>query len=227
MDKKLSLIGIVSTVVYLISFYLLISNRINNIQTLSLNELGDFFAGAFGPLAILWLILGFFQQGVELRQNTSALELQAEELKHSVEQQKQLVEVSKQQFNAEIEALKYEREQQRKAIQPVFVSLGIGVTRTGDKSTFKFNIRNVGNTATDVYFSFNREMRMVRPDRLPSFKKDQDFDFSFEYMDWLPEENTILTVNYVDSLGVPGTCEYKLVPDLTAQYPNVAVEKMQ
>lgn len=61
---------------------------------LSFNEWGDFFAGTFAPLAFLWLVIGYFQQGEELGQNTKALEqqekalqLQVKELKQSVEQQ--------------------------------------------------------------------------------------------------------------------------------------------
>lgn len=62
---------------------------------MGLNEVGDFLAGAFGPVAILWLVLGFFQQGVELRQGTEALKLQAAELKNSVVQQCELVAAQK------------------------------------------------------------------------------------------------------------------------------------
>ena len=58
------------------------------------NEWGDFFAGASAPLAFLWLVIGYFQQGDELSQNTKALEqqekalqLQVDELRQSVEQQ--------------------------------------------------------------------------------------------------------------------------------------------
>jgi len=39
----------------------------------SLNELGDFIAGVFAPIAFLWLILGYIQQGKQLDQNTRAL----------------------------------------------------------------------------------------------------------------------------------------------------------
>lgn len=63
-------------------------------KNMAFNEWGDFFAGASAPLAFLWLVIGYFQQGEELGQNTKALEqqeeaiqLQVEELKHSVEQQ--------------------------------------------------------------------------------------------------------------------------------------------
>lgn len=46
---------------------------------LKLNEMGDALAGAFAPLAFAWLVLGFFQQGQELKQNT-------QQMKDSVEQ---------------------------------------------------------------------------------------------------------------------------------------------
>lgn len=63
-------------------------------KSMKFNEWGDFFAGSFAPLAFLWLVIGYFQQGEELSQNTKALEqqeralqLQVDELKQSVEQQ--------------------------------------------------------------------------------------------------------------------------------------------
>jgi hypothetical protein len=44
------------------------------------------------PLALLWLILGYLQQGEELRLNTPALQLQQEELRrHQVEERRALV----------------------------------------------------------------------------------------------------------------------------------------
>jgi len=65
-----------------------------NASKMAFNEWGDFFAGVSAPLAFLWLVIGYFQQGEELGQNTKALEqqekalqLQVDELKQSVEQQ--------------------------------------------------------------------------------------------------------------------------------------------
>ena len=57
---------------------------------LKLNEIGDFVAGAFGPVALFWLIVGYYQQRVELRNSHETLKLQAKELKASVEEQKKL-----------------------------------------------------------------------------------------------------------------------------------------
>ncbi|MDV4263329.1 hypothetical protein ACG9XY_12440 [Acinetobacter seifertii] len=58
-----------------------------------LNEVGDFLAGVFAPLAFLFLYLGYSQQGKEMQQNTAALKLQAIELKNSVNEQKRLIKI--------------------------------------------------------------------------------------------------------------------------------------
>ena len=52
---------------------------------LSPSELGDFFAGFSAPLAFFWLVIGYFQQGVELKQSNETLKLQNEELKQNRE----------------------------------------------------------------------------------------------------------------------------------------------
>lgn len=65
--------------------------KFDELITLKLNEIGDFAAGVFGPVAFLWLILGYLQQGRELKASTDALKLQAKELNNSVKQQEMLV----------------------------------------------------------------------------------------------------------------------------------------
>ncbi|MHC3125753.1 hypothetical protein NL42_19155, partial [Acinetobacter sp. GN11] len=54
-------------------------------KPMPLNEVGDFLAGVFAPVAFFYLYLGYIQQGTELKQNTRALNLQAKELQNSVE----------------------------------------------------------------------------------------------------------------------------------------------
>lgn len=95
MGRALAAIGIVLTVCYALFAWWLVGDRIQTLRGMHLNEVGDFLAGAFGPVAILWLVLGFFQQGIELRQGTDALRLQAKELSNSVEQQIELVATQK------------------------------------------------------------------------------------------------------------------------------------
>lgn len=53
--------------------------RYEEFSTLRLNELGDFFAGTAGPVALIWLVLGYFQQ-------RNSIQLQTSELKAAVEQ---------------------------------------------------------------------------------------------------------------------------------------------
>lgn len=92
--------------------------RYEEFQKLPLNALGDFLAGTFAPLALLWLVIGYFQQGDELRQNSRALLLQAEELRQAAEHAGGLLDVAKREHDLAIEKLRAEQrqreEQQRK-----------------------------------------------------------------------------------------------------------------
>lgn len=46
-------------------------------SAMKLNEIGDFLAGSFSPLAFIFLILGYIQNNKNLAQNTAALKQQA------------------------------------------------------------------------------------------------------------------------------------------------------
>lgn len=96
-DKRFKL-GILFTGLYLIALAVYACVHWTEVMALAPNALGDALAGAASPLAFLWLVLGYMQQGEELRLNTEALRLQAEELKASVEQQRRMATVAEQQF---------------------------------------------------------------------------------------------------------------------------------
>ena len=76
---------------------------------MTLNEWGDFFAGVVAPLAFLWLILGYLQQGEEVRSNTETLRLQQQALQQQVAGTAALVRNSEQQAKAAVERLELER----------------------------------------------------------------------------------------------------------------------
>jgi len=90
-------IGTAITVAYLFAMLVLVCVRGSQVLTMPLNEVGDFLAGAFGPVAFLWLVLGFLQQGEELR-------IQATELKNSVAQQAIMAEAAMKQAEAQRDA---------------------------------------------------------------------------------------------------------------------------
>lgn len=72
---------------------------------MSLNEIGDFLAGTFSPLAFLFLYLGYKQnskalemQATELRLSNEALAKQIEEMEKSVEAQQEMFKLAEMQY---------------------------------------------------------------------------------------------------------------------------------
>ncbi|MGJ7533936.1 MULTISPECIES: hypothetical protein [unclassified Variovorax] len=157
MGKLFTWLGSLGTLAYSSVLAYLIYRRWDALTKLPLNELGDFLAGAFGPLAILWLVLGYFQQGIELRINSDALKLQAKELANSVEQQRELVAVAQRQHETDLQALlsqqerhRQEREELHRTMQP---NIAISVRRVAAslRSTrFIVTATNAGATCTQV-----------------------------------------------------------------------------
>ena len=82
-----------------------------SIKPIEINALGDFLAGILGPLGILWLVLGFLQQGQEL-------EIQARELALSVEQQAHLARVTDETLKHERSLVEAREKARKRALQP-------------------------------------------------------------------------------------------------------------
>lgn len=80
--KKPSVIGCLATIIWLIGLLIYVSHFMGwpKFSAMSPNEFGDFLAGAAAPLAFFWLVIGFFQQGQELKLQREELELQRKEL---------------------------------------------------------------------------------------------------------------------------------------------------
>lgn len=157
MSRYLTLIGITITFLYLVVFFIGVEGRLSQIKTMELNNLGDFFAGAFGPLAILWLILGYLQQGRELRQNTEALRLQAKELEHAVKAQKEIAEISRDKFEHELIAFREEQFLKNESLKPKFVITEVISTleplrEKNDFFMIEVSLKNMGNTAKNILF---------------------------------------------------------------------------
>ena len=170
-------------------------------------------------MAFLWLVLGFLQQGKELQLSTSALELQARELQHSVEQQRQLVEVTRLQVDTELAALKEEQRSRREAAQPKFVMSGIGGQFSGNDATYRADLKNVGNTATDLAVNlYSKELGSYSLGLLPSISRGESMKISITYHAGPPKLPAEVQVTFVDAEGLPGLVVYDLAPGVSG--PN-------
>jgi hypothetical protein len=141
--------GIITTVVWIVLMGIAVRDPCR-LLTMELNELGDFLAGFFAPLAFLWLVLGYLQQGEELQHSTKALQLQAEELRNSVEQQRELVEVTRQQLDSEREASALEQRTRTEAAKPRFVFKETGRDSHPPNLWVNINVQNKGGDVKNV-----------------------------------------------------------------------------
>jgi hypothetical protein len=176
---KLGRIGIILTVVY----FLLISIGIPflawlgyiTVDSIRLNELGDFLAGVLGPLAIFWLVLGFFQQGKELS-------LQVRELSLSVEQQKELVEVSRATLDHERKLSSFRENERKFLIQPNFlIDAAGGQIIGGSFFIHRIVIQNTGASVSEVDFSVNPNPIQGAFHRVPYWKTGESNSFSVAF----------------------------------------------
>lgn len=183
------------------------------------NEFGDFLAGCFAPLAFFWLVLGFFQQGDELRNSVAALHLQGEELRNSVEQQKQLVDVTREQLGLD-RASKYAAEEEavRKAA-PIFHVSGGFSSWTNPICTTKFTIRNVGAECRQLHFcdSTNAEKRFAL------FKKDDYFEIAYQLRQGDEVEPITLSIKCDNAHGHNLAFQTTLDPDIGHYGPEYKV----
>lgn len=75
-------------------------NWVTTVLGLEPNEIGDYLAGVFAPIALVWIVLGYYQQSFELSQNTQILREQSEQAQLQTDALKdELILLSKQQQN--------------------------------------------------------------------------------------------------------------------------------
>lgn len=153
-----SVVGYVFSVFYVTTFLLIrdvsFSDSLYQLRRLDLNELGDFFAGLFGPLAVFWLILSFRVQQKELKKSSDALDLQVQEMSKSVEQQKELVNITR----AEIA---HKESEYKRLMRPLltFKSKGYQSSRgDGTLTAAKFELIVQRNSFQNLTISTNDEL---------------------------------------------------------------------
>lgn len=202
MSKKLTWVGISITLFYLAAVVVLGWAKWGSFFGMELNAIGDFLAGVVGPLALLWLILGYFQQGEELRLSTAALAQQAEELRQSVEHQRELVEVTKQQVQVQLEQFKSEQAAARNRLMPRFDIRPERRSMSGLSTSVNFVLENIGYRASAVRLQCDRPDLLRPPTEWQVIDTKQSVEFRIRDLE--PEDigsSFTFTVSCVDGAG--------------------------
>lgn len=178
------------------------------------NEWGDIFAGLAAPVAFLWLVLGFFQQGRELKISTRALQLQARELQNSVEQQAQLVATTREQLTVNVREQERQRLADNEAAQPRFVFKWGGSTTANGVTRCSMQLVNEGHTATDLKFRYAPPPMEVPFTYLPAIRRGEDVAMSIGIVQTrFPDEGMMIWIDYTDGRNRPGLLRYRAYYD--------------
>lgn len=206
MGKVLGWVGGVVTTLWVALLAAYVVSKWGKIVELEPNALGDLLGGSMGPLALFWLVLGYLQQGIELRQNGAALNLQAEELKHAVDQYKEMARVANEQLIHDKEAAIRAadaalelRKREKAAMQPNFSFSGSGGSHS-NTSEHKFVITNTGSSAYEVKLNFN-DGTAVNRSEFSYWSAKQDYEIIFVTPRLPKIDAKELTITYRDSEG--------------------------
>ncbi len=171
------------------------------------NEWGDFLAGTFSPLAFMWLVFGYHQQGEELKQNTEVLRLQADELRNSVEQQLKQFDLSSQQFAIFKEKEELEIARINNGALPSFQ---IWIRSHNSHAGYNVGIQNSGAKVKNVL------VRYIKSD-------GNEFNFEYPVFNQGQLESLIMTnielcksdpnfiISFTDGLGRKQVSKYKIL----------------
>ncbi len=168
-----------------------------------------FLAGLTAPLALLWLVIGYFQQSRELALNTEALKLQQEELRRQVEETAALAKNAGRQAKAAEEPaslnsviIENEEKERRERYQPNFVADGGG--RSGESQYM--DILNTGVEVNEVSILLNGSAQSQPQPRWPNGMRQQ---IRYSTSDTFPLN---VSIQFEDKLGD----RYKLDFEITA-----------
>ncbi len=168
--KTLSLaakIGVIVTAIWIIYIVAEVVVNFDGYKTLRLNELGDFLAGAGGPIALMWLVIGYFQQ-------SAALRLQQTELGNQVAETKKLVEQAALQTGLMSDELNYIKTQRHQEAQPRFTMRHA----SSNSGRMQCRLKNHGATVSDVVI--DGEKVVNGPNQFPIWESGKEGNIAFE-----------------------------------------------
>lgn len=215
--SRLTLYALLGSAVYLLALtggvWLLSQWRLVVLAPLELNEVGDLLAGALGPLALIWVVIGYFQQGKELQNSVEALNLQAEEMRNSVEQQKAMLEVTREGFEHELAQVQRTERERRRKLEPQFEFTAEGGSRTAGIIRNRIAITNVGGTVANVRLTFSPiPIEGVFPDR-PFWKTGDTYQAMLQFRKSGPVGDGKLRITWRYEDDRYGECAFHIKSD--------------
>lgn len=201
MNRRRTVIGVVITFLYLAIVVALSWSGREEVFKLAPNEVGDFLAGIFGPLAVLWLILGYFQQGEELRLSAEALQQQAMELAESVKQQTEMARVSREQLDVQKDSLEHELVQRRIARLPQLSMSYKRMAASPSLTALVFEIENAGERADQVQLKLSSDHLILTPPSLSTLKRREPREISMKGREYQFQGRHRVTATYRDIDG--------------------------
>ena len=192
------------TTIYVFMICALQWGRLNEISRLSLNEFGDFFAGVVGPIAIFWLILGYFQQGHELRNSVDTLKLQAKELAASVEQQRELVQVTREQLAHDAKLMNLQLEKDQLLDQPTFMLGAAEISSSNNRTKYTLNLINSESSVSNLEISIPDHENNKTLYAKPIFSNEESVSFRISFEDSEIFQDRPLKISFQTRSGING-----------------------
>lgn len=160
-------LGVVLSIAWLgVAFYIA---KHSDIPTKA-NEWGDYLAGMCAPLAFLWLVLGYMQQGDELR-------AQAEELRQSVIHQSELARASSAQLELQRNEVEASARAAWRASLPRLQVTVLSMEHSASHSVLHLHIVNRGGFVRGLRFTVNEPVRSIAPEHLALMNPEEGINF--------------------------------------------------
>lgn len=216
--KKLEFWGAILTAAYLSLMGWWLSVNWAAFLSLKLNELGDFLAGTFGPVAFLWLVLGFIQQGRQLN-------LQAEELQNSVAQQTNIARATHAQVEAQIAAMDAERARHEEQFLARLIFRPKHSMTSGNIRTKYFDIQNLGGDAVNLTVGMEPPSLGGDIRRLGVLHRSSSIELPFKYELDSEDVSALIVLSYETINGVPQTVLFDYELKSKEGYLTIALNK--
>ena len=192
------------TALYVGGAILIMGSRFDELIKLKLNEVGDLSAGVFGPVAFLWLVLGYVQQGRELKVSSDSLVRQASELGRNVQQQIRIVELQERQLESQAEASVRQEMQFRLMVEPNFQLYATSGGFRNGACYRDFSLCNIGADSQKLVVSVNSSAPPRVLKKAQVLRRDGETKFTYEFgLDGFPCSFNI-SAKYVNSVGYHG-----------------------